>query len=439
MKKWIALALVCVVALSLCACGGKIDGKTQEKLDLYEKYAEYIRLLEEKNYQELLNRIETLLNQQPVDGIPPQEGGPEPEIPTESTGADGLTAGEQAVLDAYAQIYAELQREHFSRWHDEEADLYYAGEVARTFWYEKYYRELQSLDLSVIDKYLGTEVLSGDVDWDYAKLLSRFTILEDVPLFQYITSKDRMGNEKSDIYAWIYAETGLIRYEEYMDFGRKFEMIPSDPMNLFASNTEKADHIYDADGRPVQRKHYNNSGDVAYLVDIFYDDAGNKIKETVQCNWGQADIIYTYDDQNRLTQLSYPDQLGTNTQKNVITYTYDDRGNLLRADKTITYYGPIVAYESDVYTYDGSGKLVSGVHTRQNLWNGVMNTQSEDRYTFRCDDQGRILFAEVAFGDTCYVSGSPNGSEGNVANNATYVSGTFEFVYGDYVCFSLEK
>ena len=439
MKKWIALALVCVVALSLCACGGKIDGKTQEKLDLYEKYAEYIRLLEEKNYQELLNRIETLLNQQPVDGIPPQEGGPEPEIPTESTGANGLTAGEQAVLDAYAQIYAELQREHFSRWHDEEADIYYAGEVARTFWYEKYYRELQSLDLSVIDKYLGTEVLSGDVDWDYAKLLSRFTILEDVPLFQYITSKDRMGNEKSDIYAWIYAETGLIRYEEYMAFGRKFEMIPSDPMNLFASNTEKADHIYDADGRPVQRKHYNNSGDVVYLVDIFYDDAGNKIKETVQCNWGQADIIYTYDDQNRLTQLSYPDQLGTNTQKNVITYTYDDRGNLLRADKTITYYGPIVAYESDVYTYDGSGKLVSGVHTRQNLWNGAMDTQSEDHYTFRCDDQGRILFAEVAFGDTCYVSGSPNGSEGNVANNATYVSGTFEFVYGDYVCFSLEK
>ena len=33
MKKWIALALVCVVALSLCACGGKIDGKTQEKLE----------------------------------------------------------------------------------------------------------------------------------------------------------------------------------------------------------------------------------------------------------------------------------------------------------------------------------------------------------------------------------------------------------------------
>ena len=439
MKKWIALALVCVVALSLCACGGKIDGKTQEKLDLYEKYAEYIRLLEEKNYQELLNRIETLLNQQPVDGIPPHEGGAEPEIPTESTGADGLTAGEQAVLDAYAQIYAELQREHFSRWHDEEADIYYAGEVARTFWYEKYYRELQSLDLSVIDKYLGTEVLSGDVDWDYAKLLSRFTILEDVPLFQLSSTVDRMGNEKSEIYAWIYADTGLIRYEDYFTAGRHFEMIPSDPMNLFASNTEKADHIYDADGRPVQRKHYNNSGDVAYLVDIFYDDAGNKVKETVQCNWGQADIIYTYDDQNRLTQLSYPDQLGTNTQKNVITYTYDDRGNLLRADKTITYYGPIVAYESDVYTYDGSGKLVSGVHTRQNLWNGVMNTQSEDRYTFRCDDQGRILFAEVAFGDTCYVSGSPNGSEGNVANNATYVSGTFEFVYGDYVCFSLEK
>ena len=439
MKKWIALALVCVVALSLCACGGKIDEKTQEKLDLYEKYQEYIQLFEQENYEELLKRITALNDGQQNGTEPPQEGGPEPEIPTESTGADGLTAGEQAVLDAYAQIYAELQREHFSRWHDEEADIYYAGEVARTFWYEKYYRELQSLDLSVIDKYLGTEVLSGDVDWDYAKLLSRFTILEDVPLFQLSSTVDRMGNEKSEIYAWIYADTGLIRYEEYMASGRKFEMIPSDPMNLFASNTEKADHIYDADGRPVQRKHYNNSGDVVYLVDIFYDDAGNKIKETVQCNWGQADIIYTYDDQNRLTQLSYPDQLGTNTQKNVITYTYDDRGNLLRADKTITYYGPIVAYESDVYTYDGSGKLVSGVHTRQNLWNGAMDTQSEDHYTFRCDDQGRILFAEVAFGDTCYVSGSPNGSEGNVANNATYVSGTFEFVYGDYVCFSLEK
>ena len=441
MKKWIALALVCVVALSLCACGGKIDGKTQEKLDLYEKYQEYIQLFEQENYEELLKRITALYDGQQNGTEPPQEGGPEPEIPAESTGADGLTAGEQAVLDAYAQIYAELQREHFSRWHDEEADLYYAGEVARTFWYEKYYRELQSLDLSVIDKYLGTEVLSGDVDWDYAKLLSRFTILEDVPLFQYITSKDRMGNEKSDIYAWIYAETGLIRYEEYMAFGRKFEMIPSDPMNLFASNTEKADHIYDADGRPVQRKHYNNSGDVAYLVDIFYDDAGNKIKETVRCNAGEADILYTYDDQNRLIKLSYQDSINiyNNYHEYVIDYTYDDSGNLLRSEKTDRYYGRIVAYEIDVYTYDGTGKLVSGIHTRQDLWNDAMDTQSEDNYTFHCDDRGRILSAEVTYGDAVYVKGSPNGAEGEVKYNATYVSGTIEFVYGDYVCFLFGK
>lgn len=441
MKKWIAFALVCVIALSLCACGGKIDEKTQEKLDLYEKYKEYIQLFEQENYEELLNRITALYDGQQNGTEPPQEGGPEPEIPTESTGANGLTAGEQAVLDAYAQIYAELQREHFSRWHDEEADLYYAGEAARTFWYEKYYRELQSLDLSVIDKWLGTEVLSGDVDWDYAKLLDRFTVLEDVPLFQYSTTKDRMGNEKSDIYAWIYAETGLIRYEEYMASGRKFEMIPSDPMNLFASNTEKADHIYDADGRPVQRKHYNNSGDVEYLVDIFYDDAGNKVKETVRCNAGEADILYTYDDQNRLIKLSYQDSINiyNNYHEYVIDYTYDDRGNLLRAENTNKYYGRIVAYEIDVYTYDDSGKPVSCEHTRQDLWNGVMDTQSEDHYTFRCDEQGRILFAEVAYGDTCYVSGSPNGQAGAVAHNATNVTGTFEFVYGDYVCFSFEK
>ena len=250
-----------------------------------------------------------------------------------------------------------------------------------------------------------------------------------------------MGNEDLDIYAWIYAETGEIRCEEYAASGRKFEMIPSDPMNLFASNTEKADHIYDADGRPVQRKHYNNSGDVAYLVDIFYDDAGNKIKETVRCNAGEADILYTYDDQNRLIKLSYQDSINiyNNYHEYVIDYTYDDRGNLLRAEKTNTYYGRIVAYESDVYTYDGSGKLVSGIHTRQDLWNDAMDTQSEDKYTFHCDDRGRILSAEVTYGDTVYVKGSPNGAEGEVKYNATYVSGTIEFVYGDYVCFPFGK
>jgi hypothetical protein len=212
-------------------------------------------------------------------------------------------------------------------------------------------------------------------------------------------------------------------------------------MNLFSSFTEKADYTYDGDGRPVQRKHYNNSGDVEYLVDIFYDDAGNKVKETVRCNAGEADILYTYDDQNRLIKLSYQDSINiyNNYHEYVIDYTYDDSGNLLRSEKADRYYGRIVAYESDVYTYDSSGKLASGVHTRQDLWNGAMDTQSEDHYTFRCDDQGRILFAEVAFGDTCYVSGSPNGQAGSVAHTASNVTGTFEFVYGDYVCFSLEK
>lgn len=442
MKKWIVFALVFVIALSLCACGEKIDEKTQGKLDLYDKYQEYIMLLEQENFEELLNRITTLYNQQQGGTKPPQQDVTVPEVSDNTTtGTAGPSAGEQAVLDAYAQIYSELQREYFSQWHDEEANIYYNGEAARTFWYAKYYSDLQSLDLSVIDKWLGTEHLSGDVNWDYKHVLSGFTILEDVPLFQLSTTVDRMGNEKLDIYAWIYEDTGLICCEDYFTAGRKFEVIPSDPMNLFDANTEKADYTYDANGRPVQVRHYNNSGDVAYLVDVYYDDAGNKVKETVQCISGEADILYTYDDQNRLIKLSYQDVINiyNNYHKYVIAYTYDDRGNLLRSDKTITYYGRTTGYESDVYTYDDSGKLVSGVHTRQELWNGVMDTQTEDRYTFQCDDQGRILFVEVTYGDTCYVSGSPNGSGGTVKQNAVYVTGTYDFVYGDYYIYAPQQ
>lgn len=433
-KKWIAIAVMCVIMLNLCACGGKIDAETQKKLELYDKYEDYIQLLEQENFNELLEQITAHYNAQQGSSGQPYEEGIETEPPQEPTEAHGPTDEEQAVLDAYAQIYSGLEKDYLPQWHDEEADIYYNGEAARTFWYAKYYSELQSLDLSVIDKWLNTEYLSPEVNWDYEKVLSGFTILEDVPLFQYINTVDRMGNKKQDIYARIYEENGLIRCEDYFTSGGKFEMIPSDPMNLFDAGTEHAEYTYDTDGRPVQVRHLSNSGDVAYLVDIFYDDAGNKIKETVQCNSGEADICYTYDEQNRLIKLTYQDSINIydNYHKHEITYTYDDRGNLLRADNTDKYYDRIVAYESDVYTYDDSGKLVSGIHTRQDLWNSVLDTQSEDHYTFRCDDQGRIVYAEVTYGDTLYVAGSPNGQAGEVKYNAIYMTGTYDFVYGDY-------
>lgn len=451
MKRIIGALLIGALLLSLCACGG-IDEETQAKLELYNKYENYIELLEAGEYQKLMDKLEkkygdklssdtSTESSKPTEDDTPAETIPAPTVapaPTAGEEPDGPTESEQAVLDTYGQIYTALHRKYVSQWHDEEANIYYSGESARTFWYAKYYSELQALDLAVIDKWLGTEYLDSEVNWDYASLLNGFTVLEDVPLFQISTVTDRMGNEETGIYAWIYADTGVIWCEDYFTNSRKFEMILTDPMDLFNTFSEYAEYTYDSNGRPAQVQHLDSSGNVVYLVDVFYDDAGNKVKETVQCNSGEADILYTYDDQNRLIQLSYQDSINiyNNYHEYVITYTYDEQGNLLRSDKTNTYYGRIQGYESIVYTYDDSGKLVSGICTNENLWNDVPNTITQDSYTFVCDEQGRILSMDVAYGDTYYISGSPNGEGGQVASNATRVSCSREFVYGDYVCFT---
>ena len=82
---------------------------------------------------------------------------------------------------------------------------------------------------------------------------------------------------------------------------------------------------------------------------------------------------------------------------------------------------------------------MSGVRTVENLWNKILDTVTEDHYTFRCDDQGRVLFMNTEFGDSYYADGSPNGAGGQVASNATRVSCSREFIYGDFVLFSIDE
>lgn len=446
MKKYFAIVIICALLLGLCACSRMADGDAKIKLELFDKYERYIRLLEEENYEQLLDEIRTLYENQQGGAVLDGPQLPVPEEPNISPapGGDadtnGPTASEQEVLDAYAQIYSGLQNT-LRPWKDEQTGISYSGEAARTLWNAKYYSQLRSMDLSVIDKWLGTQYLAEDVDWDYQHLLSCFEVLEDMPLFQISTYCDRMGNEERDIYAWIYEETGLIRCESYFTNKGKFEMIPTDPMNLLDTFSEYAEYTCDADGKPVQIKYFKSTGETVYLVDVTYDDSGNKIKETVHCNSGEADILYAYDEQNRLIELSYQDSINiyNNYREYVITYTYDERGNLLRSHKTERYYGTIQGYETIVYTYDDSGKLVSGVRTVENLWNKILDTVTEDHYTFRCDDQGRVLFMNTEFGDSYYADGSPNGAGGQVASNATRVSGSREFIYGDFVLFSIDE
>lgn len=312
------------------------------------------------------------------------------------------------------------------------------------------YQQVTSLDLSVIDKYRGTEyvtveylyrrtkdIAGTEIDWDYESFLSRFTKLENVFLTTHQTVADVLGNSTTQLHgkAAYDAHGNMIHYSSknndpalYLNFDKEVRYLLKDYC---------AQYFYDADRISHTAWYYNGtykSDNLSFddnpdeISTYTYNAAGNIIHDVVTDLYGTHpyhELIYAYDENNRLVQISLESrQAGVSDR--TITYIYDANGLLLKRESqhyfTSGSKGDLFTTE---YHYDENGHLIRAVHTEQDS-----DRITKTEYTFTCDEQGRILSQTIVFGDTY------SAKTGNLYKAATTPSCVITFTYGDYYVYT---
>lgn len=455
MKKIIAIVLVLIMALSLCACGEK------------ERYPELADMLDAKNYENAMQYIYDLYQQDQLQGDGEDEGEGNEGEGNEGEGEGGEaeptvtepprpTDEEWEVLHSYRSYVLTLgsyaKDGYISVCNDDSEWL--EGSAALAYVYEK----LDGLDKMVIDKWKITEYCGPDyisdyegnaIDWDYNAYLAKFSHLENVLLKEEHTTLDNMENvEEQESYNepyWQYNVDGTVSFVGNSSYA--FEMTKSNPFNLYGTQQV----TYDDAGKPTKIK-YMSGDTVQYLVEITYDANGNKINEHVKQNSGELDITYEYDDQNRLVKIELPTYVDSDTII-TYTYTYDDNGNVAKEVMEQHYYYEY--YDAEItnnktirtFKYDENGNLISGTKKYENWgyntnWDSGKYTvekyiyqETLDQYTFTTDADGKLATVKITYGNTYSVRGD---NSGEVISSPSYVSRTIEFVYGDYWFYTAE-
>ena len=337
--------------------------------------------------------------------------------PIEETLPEAPSAEEQAVLDAYCETLYNL----WCSFNAEEKQMYY--------------EQLKALDLTVIDKWAGTEFEPAEynhhnINWDYKAVFEAITVVENVVLSQKTSYTDFIGNVAEDYVVpnWHYNADGLITKIDNELWA--FEIFPCSPSNLSGVR----EYTKNDAGQITQIRYGQYSGNGTFsanhLVTLTYDEKGNKVSETVTDTDGDSyDILYSYDEENRLTRIECGD-----SNNSTYEYTYDSEGKLVEY-KHSTNSGRLYE-ETLVLSYDESGNLVSGVKT-YNTWSNdffvsvpYIDYTREDQYTFSCDENGNIVQIDIVPGHEYYAYGSYAGDIRFEASNALQ---TINIIYGNFL------
>lgn len=421
MKKLIATTLAIILTFSLCACGQDSTPTTGEN--------------------------QTTINNGNTENQTPSSESTEPATPTSE---------ELAVLKEYETLINEL----------------YSVKGTHTLFAHSVkvkdcYNKLVAMDLSVIDKWRGTQYASANVEWDYNAILSSFVTLKDVMLGYKETTSDALGNfsttEKSSNV--IYDENGLTLYMDipflmtdvYAEHSKQvslsiidgqFSFYEDDPL-CFADNNERfpqgyfPKHYLNEDGKieKTEWRHLCREGhihvgqmseEIIYLVTPTYDDEG-KITSATVLSAGSVTpyiITYVYDDNHRLSEICVDCE--DDPEWGVwFVYVYNEEGLptwVVKYSKPKKYFADpdfsVFGSKNDVYActlelfYDDNGHLKEATQSNKK-WNYTYKewiTESTMTDTFTCDENGRILTENVQ-----------NTSGKNI---------TREIIYGDYYIFN---
>ena len=395
MKKLIAITLAIVLVFGLCACS------------------------QNDNPQNTGNNNQTQNNQTENNQT----------NSTETTGSAAPTDQEKTILYTYKTLVQNL----------------YADSTNGVIWshnLEARYKQLKELDLTVIDKWVGTEYApKGEVEWDYNAVLSDFVIFKDVLLGWNSTFTDSLGNvEKINMIEngrghsslnFAYDKNGLPVIEENSDFSLvngQIALVEDELRDLFDSwSWGYSCYTLDGDGKIIKvqwRKgsahDYHDKGEEANqivgLCTPTYDAEGKKISESISFDGINVDktITYKYDEKGRLVEIK--------TDNYAILYEYNDQGLLASKEK---HHVINKEYWLDefIYSYDNNGLLCSTAYAKCKLNNNnVFEEYTLADYTYVCDENGRIVSSTKTYR-----------KDSRENPGCVYQS---DFVYGDYYIFN---
>ena len=417
MKRIFTLILVAILTLSLCACGS----------NPYAKYEYINKMLDEGDYKGAIAAIVQLAQQNQTD----QNGssattttGTQPPKPTDE---------EKEALRAYVNLM-----DYLNTYADREDKYYYNYTTQKDYYgqaaLKQMYTELQ--ELTAIDKWVGTEYASEEINWNRQEVLASFVVVPDVAISMDYTTTDNMENvsEHNDVTKWFYDADGVLT--------RLYGESHTKPF-FYRNNSSDAHYIYDDQGNLTQIK-YGSSNQVYMLVTFTYEN-GKIAKEHIKTNNREWDVAYAYDEAGRLAKLEWA---GSSADPQCITYTYDDKGNLV-CEEWIDYsYNMEKIWKDDVhrmeYVYDASGKLTTGTYTAEIWgmdmvafeWVACKTYETKDSYTYTCDAKGRVTgYTIISTGriDT-YGAGM-----GQVEDAPDYKNTAYEIHYGDYYIYAPAK
>ena len=421
MKKFIAIFLVVCICLSCSACGvvdnvldrdepqneinsanmgimGILKGMKKEKPE--EKYADLLEMLENEEYEEAILYIYGLSqsgNSFIIDGN-------DFIIETLPTG-DASEAEPAEVSWTYDNIVSNL---------DDYAESGYFG----------YYDHMTGESYSDNEAFARAfEFLTNHIDHGEAKeYLSRFTVVEDVLLRKDESEFDHLGNvgEYEGIEEFVYDSYGRLIWANYDRADMRYD-------NWYDQFT----YEYSSDGNLSATK--IGWSDVDMLVIPVYEN-GVLAREEVNCADGEAfTVFYTYDEMGRLSSWIRVQEEKTFTN----SYTYNDLGLVEEEVLFVTYYdswyGEYVVQDSyfKSYTYGSTGNLVQMIETTQESYdnyNGYYWRSYTNLHEYNCDEQGRIVSENVAYGDYYF------GSDGST-DPQSVVNSQIAYIYGNYYVF----
>ena len=305
------------------------------------------------------------------------------------------------------------------------------------------YDQLTKLD--AVDKWVGTDYI--DKAWVRQNALDSFVIIEDVLLSEKRIYEDHLGNvdnAASPECSWTYNTDGTVfsstvpslfdTSNEHPWMYRSFiEQVEGNPGGV---NVGSPFFIYDADGNIEKIEYAYFAGDTINAVRKFtYNGDLISSEQIIFADGTEESISYTYDSNNRLTEITTILGLTRNHLKYVFAYEYNDRGQVVTEKVTVEQedYWNENTYEFyreaiTNYTYDSNGNLSSGVCKCTERWDNGKATTT-DEWTYSCDGKGRPVSVNISCGDTIKETG-------DVARNEDLPVCNIEFEYGNYYIYT---
>ncbi len=146
--------------------------------------------------------------------------------------------------------------------------------------------------------------------------------------------------QNADKHGYTYHANGEV--SEYTEYGEKGEILLTE--------------VYDEEGRPVEKKRYDETGILIYSEKMSYDQQGNVLSEAYEDLLLEESYYYqyVYNEQGDRVEMTYTDVQG-NTQLQKTAYTYDSMNRILKMETCDSLGAVIYSREAE---YDAFGNVI---------------------------------------------------------------------------------